>query len=96
MNKDSKDLRIYAWACFYFFVFVIIVFAILNSIFTTDKEVWLNGNAWATIIIGDLSASCTLFLGFVSYWQNKQQRQDYLEKIKELEIKISELERKSK
>ena len=95
----KKDLKVYAWACIYFFAFVIGAFIILNSIFTTDKEVWINGSAWATIIIGALSASCTLFLGFISYWQNKQQRQDYQdnkEKISKLEAKILELERKSK
>ena len=99
MNKNSKDLRIYARACFGFFVFVIIVFAILNSLFKTDTKVWLDGNAWATIIIGAMSSSCTLFLGFLAYWQNKNQRQDYQEnkdKISKLEAKIIELESKNR
>ena len=99
MNKDSNDLKIYAWACFCFCIFVIVGFAILNNIFTTDTKVWLDGNAWATIIIGALSSSCTLFLGFLAYWQNKNQRQDYQEnkeKIAKLEAKILELENKSR
>ena len=99
MNNDKKDLRIYLRLCIGFFFFVIIVFAILNSIFTTDTKVWLDGNAWATIIIGATSSSCTLFLGFLAYWQNKNQRQDYREnkdKIAKLESKILELESKNR
>ena len=99
MNNDKKDLKIYFGLCCWFLLIVIAVFCTLNSIFSTENKVWLDGNAWATIIIGALSASCTLFLGFVSYWQNKQQRQDYQdnkEKISKLEAKILELEKKDK
>ena len=99
MNNDKKDLRIYFMLCFWFFFFVIVGFFILNNIFTTDTKVWLDGNAWATIIIGAMSSSCTLFLGFLAYWQNKNQRQDYQEnkdKISKLEAKIIELESKNR
>jgi cell shape-determining protein MreC len=99
MNKNKRDLRIYFKICFLFLVFVIVVCLILNSIFSTDDKVWLDGNAWATIIIGAISSSCTLFLGFLAYWQNKNQRQDYQEnkdKIEKLEAKILELENKNK
>ena len=99
MNNDKEDLKIYLRFCIGFFLFVIVVFAILNSILTTDTKAWLDGNAWATIIIGALSSSCTLFLGFLAYWQNKNQRQDYQEnkeKIAKLEAKILELENKSR
>lgn len=99
MNNDKKDLKIYFWICFWFFWFVIIGFAILNSILTTDTKAWLDGNAWATIIIGAISSSCTLFLGFLAYWQNKNQRRDYQEnkdKIAKLEAKILELESKNR
>ena len=99
MNNDKKDLRLYLRLCIGFFFFVIIVFIILNNIYTADTKDWLDGNAWATIIIGALSSSCTLFLGFLAYWQNKNQRQDYQEnkeKIAKLEAKILELENKNK
>ena len=99
MNNDKEDLKIYLELCIGFFIFVIAVFVILNGVFTSDANSWLDGNAWATIIIGALSSSCTLFLGFLAYWQNKNQRQDYQEnkeKIAKLEAKILELENKRK
>lgn len=99
MNNNTKDLRIYFWFCFYFLLIVLAIFYMLNCFFSTDTKVWLDGNAWATIIIGAISSSCTLFLGFLAYWQNKNQRQDYREnkdKIAKLEAKILELENKSK
>ena len=99
MNKGNNDLKIYFGLCVWFLLIVIAVLYTLNCIFSTDNKVWLDGNAWATIIIGAISSSCTLFLGFLAYWQNKKQRQDYQEnkdKIAKLEAKILELENKNK
>lgn len=99
MNNDKEDLKIYLKLCIGFFIVVIVVFVILNKVLTSDANSWLDGNAWATIIIGAISSSCTLFLGFLAYWQNKNQRQDYQEnkeKIAKLEAKILELENKSR
>ena len=99
MNNDKEDLKIYLKLCIVFFIVVIGFFWILSGILTADTKAWLDGNAWATIIIGALSSSCTLFLGFLAYWQNKNQRQDYQEnkeKIAKLEAKILELENKNK
>jgi len=54
-------------------------FAILDHYISLNSEKrWLDGGAWASIIIGAISSSATLFLGYVSYWQNKKQRQDNL------------------
>ena len=92
----NKDLKIYFGICVWFLFIVIVVFLILNSILSTADKVWLDGNAWATIIIGAVSSACTIFLGFLSYWQNKNQRQDYLKKIEKLEAKISDLENQNK
>ena len=99
MNNDTKDLKIYFGLCVWFFILVIVGFVVINNIFTTENKVWLDGNAWATIIIGTISSSCTLFLGFLAYWQNKNQRRDYQEnkdKIAKLEAKILELESKNR
>lgn len=63
-----------------FFVAIIIgAFAILDHyMFLNSGSRWLDGGAWASIIIGAISSSATVFLGYVSYWQNKKQRQDNL------------------
>ena len=55
---------------------IIIVFVILNNSFSTETTSWLNGGDWAGIIIGAISSGATLFLGYVSFWQNKMQRED--------------------
>ncbi|MBP3307932.1 MAG: hypothetical protein J6L90_00665 [Clostridia bacterium] len=62
------------------FVAIIIgSFAILDHyMFLNSGSRWLDGGAWVSIIIGAISSSATLFLGYVSYWQNKKQRQDNL------------------
>lgn len=62
------------------FVAIIIgSFAILDHYISLNSEKrWLDGGAWASIIIGAITSSATLFLGYVSYWQNKKQRQDNL------------------
>ena len=89
MNKDSKDFQKYLFSALLVPLVIILFFWITNGVFWN-----LDGNAWATIITGSVGSACTLFLGFVSYGQGKKQRQDYLEKIKELEVKFSELESK--
>lgn len=94
MNKDSKDFQKYFFSALFVPTVIILFFGIADGFFWN-----LDGNAWATIIIGVISSSCTLFLGFLAYWQNKNQRQDYQEnkeKIAKLEAKILELENKSR
>ena len=94
MNKDSKDFQKYFFTALFPLIVVVLFFGVTSGVLFD-----LDGNAWATIITSSISSSCTLFLGFIAYWQNKQQRQDYQEnkeKILKLEAKILELERKSK
>ena len=55
---------------------IIAAFVFLNIKFSTGSEPWLDGSAWASIVIGAISASSTVFLGLVSHWQNKKQRED--------------------
>ena len=56
---------------------LILSFLILDSILSTNTQRWLDGNAWTSIIIGAVSSAATVVLGYISYWQNKQQREDY-------------------
>lgn len=61
----------------FFVAFIIGVFAVLDYYISLNSESrWLDGSAWASIIIGAISSSATVFLGYVSYWQNKKQRED--------------------
>lgn len=64
---------------------IIAVFVLLNNNFSTETEPWLDGGAWASIIVGAISASSTVFLGLISYWQNQKQRQDNEKVQKKLE-----------
>lgn len=73
---NEKLFRRYFFISLIMCAVIIFVFAILNAKFSTETESWLDGGAWASIIIGAISASSTVFLGLIAYWQNKKQRED--------------------
>lgn len=73
---------------------ITIIFIILDEIFSTNEKRWLDGNAWSTIIIGIISSTATIVLGYISYWQNKQQREDYRKAEEENKIKFKKEEEK--
>ena len=50
---------------------------IFNYIYIKNHAVsFFDGSDWVSIIIGDITAISTLGLGYVSCWQNQQQRED--------------------
>lgn len=58
-------------------LFILISFAAINHFVKMKKGYnWLCGSDWVSIIIGSISSVSTIFLGYVSYWQNKVQRED--------------------
>lgn len=76
---SRKNFIKWLFVALIFVAVIIITFAVLDHYLSLNSESrWLDGGAWASIIIGAISSSATLFLGYVSYWQNKKQRQDNL------------------
>ena len=69
-KKTFKNLLFFALL---FVVIIVVTFAVLDHYTSLNSEKrWLDGGAWASIIIGAISSSATVFLGYVSYWQNKK------------------------
>ena len=89
-KKNKQDLIDYAYIALFGPFVIVLAFWLLDGILFD-----LDGNAWATIVTGTFGSACTLFLGFFSYWQKKQ-NQGSKEQIAKLEAKILELENKNK
>lgn len=68
-------------------LFIIILFSVLDYFMSKkEQENWLSGGDWITIIIGAISSVSTIFLGYISYWQNKKQREDNLKSEHQMRI----------
>ena len=62
------------------FMIILLLVTIAIVIYGVDtyffNNTWLSGDSWVSIIICLISSGATLILGFISYWQNKKQRED--------------------
>ena len=77
------------------FLIIVLLAIIAGVFFCVDyyffEGKWLNGDSWLSIIICLISSCATLILGYISYWQNKKQREDNV-KAQELIQKNAEKE----
>lgn len=66
-------------------VIIITIFLVFDYILSLKKGVdWLNVGDLATVVIGAISSVSTIVLGYISFWQNKMQREDNLRSEKRM------------
>lgn len=74
MKKERNNVFVPIFMIILLLVTIAIVIYGVDTYFFNNT--WLSGDSWVSIIICLISSGATLILGFISYWQNKKQRED--------------------
>ncbi len=77
-NPNEENTKINWWIVLGLSILAMTViigsFVVANCCLSTKCKPWLDGGAWAGIVLGTLGAIATTILGYVACWQNNSTR----------------------
>lgn len=87
---DKMNFKKIIMISIFLILLVVVIFLLLNYLFFEKEGINLfEGGDWVSIIIGTISAVSTIILGYISYWQNKKQREDNIRTEKQMREQYS-------